>query len=251
MELDKKLTKLIFFILNKFGLWQNSKSTASFMLYNLYSYAIHLIFSLTYLIFMVLNFITIDSISNATNALFPTLTVVAYCLKVVNFYFNANGMQKIYDDTMKFQFINDNEIHLTNEKLRFLYKVSVCFMATAHLTIILAFIRVLFINDPPELPLPCWYPIDWQHVRCYYWIAYAYQMIGAFLILNVNATLDLYSIYVMVIVCKQMEILGNRLANISLCYDTRRKLINADASEHERIDGELVGCIKVHQNLIR
>lgn len=200
---------MIVFILHIFGLWQNSKSTTSIKLYKFYSYAIHFIFSLMYLLCMIFNFISIKSIKNATDALFQTLTVVAYCLKVVNFYCNANGMQKIFEDTMKFQFKNDNKIRLTNEKLRSLYKLSVCFIGTAHVTIILAFIRVLFISDPPELPLPCWYPIDWQNISFYYWIAYSYQMIGAFLILNVNATLDLYSIFLMAIICKHMEILGD------------------------------------------
>lgn len=243
---------MIVFILHIFGLWHNAKSSTSLKLYKFYSYAIHFIFSLMYLICMIINFVSIKSINNATDALFPTLTVVAYCLKLVNFYFNADGMQKIFEDTMKFQFKNDNEIRLTNEKLRSLYKLSVCFMTTAHVTIILAFIRVLFINNPPELPLPCWYPIDWKNNSFYYWIAYTYQMIGAFLILNVNATLDLYSILLMAIISKHMEILGDRLANITLQYDKRTyKSTDPHTAEQARINEELIDCIEVHQNLQR
>lgn len=202
-----------------------------------------------YLVCMILNFINIDTISNATDALFPTLTVAAHCLKVVNFYLNADGMQKIFEDIMKFQFKNDNEIRLTNERLRTLYKLSVCFLTTAHVTIILAFIRVLFIYDSPELPLQSWYPIDWKNVNSYYWIAYAYQMIGAIIILNVNGTLDLYSVFLMAIICKHIEILGDRLSTITVQYD--EKTMYPSSAEQERISEELVDCIKVHQNLIR
>lgn len=250
MKLNTKLSSVILFILHIFGLWRNSNTAStSLKLYKLYSYTIHFIFSLMYLMCMILNFINIDSIINATDALFPTLTVVAYCLKVVNFYVNADEMQKIFEDIMKFQFKNDNEIQLTNERLRSLYKLSVCFLTTAHVTIMLAFIRVLFIYDSPELPLQSWYPIDWKNVNLYYWIAYAYQMIGAILILNVNATLDLYSVFLMAIICKHIEIIGGRLANITVQYEKRTKYPNL--AEQERINEELIDCIKVHQNLIR
>lgn len=253
MKLDTNLSGMILFILHMFGLWHYSKSKTSFNSYTFYSYALHFTFSLMYLMCMVLNFIYIDSIINATDALFPTLTVLAYCLKVVNFHLNADGMQSIFNDTMKFELKNDNEINLTNEKLRSVYRLSVCFIVAAHLTIILAFVRVLF-TDPPELPLPCWYPLDWQNISLHYWIVYAYQMIGAFIILNVNATLDLYSIFLMAVIDKQMEILGDRLANITLRYDTTAHTTmdpDSNSAEHARITAELIDCIKVHQNLIR
>lgn len=254
MKLDTNLSGMILFILHMFGLWQYSKSKTSFNLYTFYSYALHFIFSLMYLMCMVLNFLYIDSIINATDALFPTLTVLAYCFKLVNFYLNADGMQNIFKDTMTFQLKNDDEISLTNEKLRSVYRLSVCFLIAAHLTIILAFVRVVFINDPPELPLPCWYPLDWQNISLHYWIVYAYQMIGAFIILNVNATLDLYSIFLMAVIDKQMEILGDRLANITLQnYTLAHTTMDPDpnSTEQARITAELIDCIKVHQNLIR
>lgn len=42
-------------------------------------------------------------------------------------------------------------------------------MTIARITIILSFARVLL--DPPELPLPCWYPFDLQNDKLFYWIA--------------------------------------------------------------------------------
>lgn len=199
---------------------------------------------------MVINFLTIDTINNATDALFPTLTVVAYCFKLVNFKLNANGMQMIFEDSMKFQFKNDNEIRVTNEKLQNLYKVVVCFMAVAHLSIVLTFFRALFVNDPPELPLPCWYPIDWQHVSLYYWIAYTYQMFGAFIILNVNATMDVFLVFMMSILCKHLEILGDRLTSIILETNTTSKG-GTNFIGKAKMNRELIRCIKVHQTLIR
>lgn len=201
-----------------------------------------------FLVSMVLNFFTIDSVNNATDALFPTLTVVAYFLKLLNFNFNADGMQRIYEDITNLRLENDTEVQSINEELRFLYKISVCFMTIAHVAMILAFVRALFINDPPELPLPCWYPIDWKNVDLYYWIAYSYQMIGTFLVLNVNATLDLYSIFLMASISKHMEILGNRLANLTIQFDI--KTIN-NPTEQTRITEKLIECIKVHKNIIR
>lgn len=203
-----------------------------------------------YLMCMIFNFFNIDSITNATDALFPTLTVVAYCFKVINFYLKSDSMQDTFDNLMKFQFQNDNEIRLTNEKLDLLYKISVCFMTTAHVTIILAFVRVLFIYDHPELPLPSWYPIDWQNINLYYWIVYTYQMIGAFFILNVNLTLDLYSIFLMSTIRMQLEILADRLINITLQYDTTRQIVKNNSEDQRRINKELISCINVHQKLV-
>lgn len=205
-----------------------------------------------YLMCMIFNFFTIDSINNATDALLPTLTVVAYCFKVINFYLHSDGMQNVFADLMKFRFLNDNEIRLTNDKLGFLYKLSVCFMTTAHVTIILAFVRVLFIYDHAELPLPCWYPIDWQNINLFYWIAYTYQMIGAFLILNVNGTLDLYSIFLMSTISKYMEILADRLIDITLQSDNKScQNVEYNSENQTRINMELIMCINIHQNLAR
>lgn len=192
---------------------------------------------------MVINVLTVDTISNATDALLPTLTVVAYCFKIINFKVNADKMQMTFKDLMKFQFQNDNEIRQTNKKLQTLYKVVMCLLAIAHLSIVFTFIGALFANDPPKLPLPSWYPIDWQHVSLYYWIAYTYQMFGAFICININVTMDAFLVLVMSILCKHLEILGERLTSITLKSNSKRG--------KAKMNGELIGCIKVHQNLIR
>lgn len=199
---------------------------------------------------MILNLFTVDNINNAIGALFPTLTVVAYCFKVINFYIHSDGMQNAFDDLLKFRFKNDNEIRVTNNELRFLYKLSVCFITTANVTIIFAFARVLFINEVPEIPLPSWYPIDWQNNNLCYWIVYIYQMISVLLTLNLNGTLDIYSIFLMSTICRQMEILSDRLVNITLECDNKSCLnVRNNSEDQTRINEELISCIKVHQNL--
>ncbi|KAJ6649451.1 putative odorant receptor 71a, partial [Pseudolycoriella hygida] len=252
MELNTKLSKIILFTLHIFGLWPNGKSPTSLKLYKFYSYAIHFTFSLMFLMCMVLNYETIGSIHKETEALFPTITVLSYCLKVVNFYLNASGMQRTFVDVMQFEFKNDNEIRMTNDKLRYLYRFSMCFILTAHFTMVSTFMRVLFISGPAELPLPSWYPIDWKNNQKLYWIVYSYQTLGAFLILNVNLTLDLYLIFLMAIICKHLETVGDRLANLTANHRNITPHTRClDVVEQSRMNDELIDCIKVHQNLIR
>lgn len=73
-----------------------------------------------------------------------------------------------------------------------------------------------------------------------------YQMIAVLITLNVNGTFDIYSIFLMSTVCKHMEILGYRLVNITLQYDTKSCLnVKNNWKDQIRINKELISCIKV------
>lgn len=48
-----------------------------------------------------------------------------------------------------------------------------------------------------------------------------------------------------------MEILGDRLVNITLQNDVPCKIIDATWNEQKRINKELISYVKVHQNLAR
>lgn len=199
-----------------------------------------------YLAFMLVNIVVIESMKDMTDALFPALTIVAYLFKIMNFYLNDDGLHRVHKDLMAFGFKNDHEMAMTNKHLKLVYQMCMAFVTTAHITIVLAFLRPLFINNPPALALPSWYPIDWQHVDTYYWIVYTYQMIGAFFILNVNIALDIFALFVMVIASKYVEIVGNRLANLTINDDAA-----LNSTTETGITNELVDCIKVHGIVIR
>lgn len=189
---EPKLSPLLLQNLNLFGLWPKTSST----LYWIYSYCLHFVVSLTYATLTSINVIFLDDLNEITDALYPTLTIVAYFVKLVNYYYYKDGFIQclaLLYDIQKNNSIDENRF--AKKKLRYLTLLTTFFFVIGQITILAAAIRPLLL-DTPALPLPSWYPIDWKNSIRNFWIVYIHEVIGAIIMVNVSVGIDGY-VYVL------------------------------------------------------
>lgn len=232
------LSRFLIFILHVYGLFPKKHNSLKY--YWMYSYIFHFFISLCFVIFATIYIIiNITDIEKTTDAMYTTLTILAYLFKMFNYYYYkeeiVNFVAKLYALQ---EFNNPDEVALSNVKERDVSRLSYAFLFAGHLAIGTSCFKA-FSKENPEMPLVCWYPLDWQHDSLSFWILYPYSVICAFVIMHVNITLDCFSYYLMDTVATQLDLTGERI--LKLCRDDVR-----DDSDVVKLNV----CIKQHQHIL-
>lgn len=190
---EVELSSLLLRNLNLFGLWPNTSSTLCRRLYWIYSYVLHFMVSFTYAIFTSINIAFLDDLNEITVALYPTLTIVAYFSKLLNYYYYKDGFIRCLSMIYDIQKRNSNEENrFAKTKLKYITMLTLFFFVVGQFTIFVACVRPL-LSEKPTLPLPSFYPLlDWKHNRKHFWIVYVHEVIGAIIMVNVSVGIDGY-----------------------------------------------------------
>lgn len=187
-----ELSSLLLRNLNLFGLWPNSSNKLYLRLYWIYSYSLHCLVSVTYAVFTSINIFFLDDMNDIIVAMYPTLTVVAYVFKLLNYYYYKDGFIRCLSMLYDIQKSNNaDENRFAKRKLKYITILTLFFFVVGQFTIFVASIRPL-LSEKPELPLPSWYPVDWKHIRRNFWIVYVHEVIGAIIMVNVSVGIDGY-----------------------------------------------------------
>lgn len=252
MAVKQSETLLSKFVVNnfqRFGFWPKPLSSSS--RYWLYSYIFNTILS-TLLACLIINLILLDDINHITDSLVSTLTVAAYFLKALNFYYHRDGMKKCLNNLALFEHKTSEEIALTLSKQKLLNIFGFGYFIGGYLTIFaLCFIPLS--ESERVNPLPVWYPFEWKLNIVIYGIGYAHQIILITLILTINVSFDCYSFFVMGMVAVQFRIIGIRLQNLG-----SKTSLNSDLGPTHNYSKllkqsvqDLRHCISVYQDILR
>lgn len=130
------LSRFLTFILNVYGLFPRS-SQKSTKCYWMYSYIFHFFISFVFVGFAIMYvIINISDIEKTTDALYTTLTILAYLFKIVNYYYYkeriVNFVQKLYALREK---NSHGEIALANEMEQDVSRLTYSFLFAGHLAI--------------------------------------------------------------------------------------------------------------------
>ncbi len=179
--------------------------------------------------------INISDIEKTTDAMYTTLTIVAYLFKIFNYYYYKEQIVNFVPKLYALQELNsDEEIVLSNKMEQDVSRLTYSFLFAGHLAIGTSCFKA-FSKENPEMPLVCWYPLNWQNDATSFWIVYPYSVVCAFVMMHVNITLDCFSYYLMDTIATQVVIIGRRLERLS-----------NDATEQEKLNI----CIKRHQHVL-
>lgn len=187
-----EINSLLLRNLKLFGLWPDNSNKLYLRLYWFYSYSLHFIVSVTYAVLTSINIFILDDMNEIIVAAYPTLTILAYFSKLLNYYYYKDGfiqcLPMIYD-IQKSNSADENQF--AKRKLKYITILTLFFFVIGQFTIVVASIRPL-LSEVPVLPLPSWYPIDWKHIRRHFWIVYVHEVIGAIIMVNVSVGIDGY-----------------------------------------------------------
>lgn len=224
------------------GLWPIAKRFR--WLYIIYASIFHLIFNVVYLFCKFMNFFFETNREMLTVGSFLFLAESSLFVRIINLLIHFEQVIDCLTIIKDFRLYDENEVILMNEHLSLFSLIMKWYMSAGTSACIFSWVAPLFSYEP-MLPYPGWYPLDWRNDEQSYWILYMYQVIGVTFQTSTIILLQLLSIYFMVIIGAQLDILKYRLENLG-----RVKTIGKETSliSAER---QLIDCVVVHNGILR
>lgn len=131
---ESRLCKNLKNILYIFGLWPKSTRQP---FYQIYSYLFHILMSFTFCLCLSINLlIKMDDVDHLTESLYPTLTVLAYIFKLINFYYYKANIIECLTKLMRIQQTCRSKENIFRSKLEYLNKLTVFFYIAANCTVV-------------------------------------------------------------------------------------------------------------------
>ncbi len=229
--------RLLIFILHNYGFFPYANNTKY---YWIASYFFHGFFSFLFCTFaLIYAGIYITDKEKSTDSLCSTLTILGFVLKISNYvYYRTeilNFVPKVYELQ---EFESRQEIEITQTRQRFLAKLSYTFLMCGQLTILTGSFKA-FREENPEMPMVCWFPVDWQNDSLSFWIVFPYALFCCFLVAQVNITFDCFAAFLMDAIATKLDIVAVRLEKLG-----------TDVKNFENELKKLVDCAKHHQHLL-
>lgn len=243
---NSDLIRTIRFFAKLFG---NGFNPSSSLLYICYSIIFHGCATFIFVFCLCLSIFFITSVDETTHCLYMSLTCLAYAFKVANYYYYHREIYTCLGVVKMFELRNEEEVLIYNRRNDRLTRIAWFYYIIPTVCGGSAYFKP-FLYENVQLPFRAWYPFDWRNVEEYYWIAWAYQVVGmCFIILN-NVTIDLTPTYLLNIVAIQTEILGLRLSKLGKIFSADKFNMSPFALEQQQNFRDLVDCIKLHQSIL-
>lgn len=249
-ELDRVFNPIVL-IFRIMGLWPTGSNAIVYKMYGI----VHLtIFSLLLTTTMMIQLLAFTDFEQITKTMYMSLSQLALCLKVVNFYVRMQLMQKLLETTKRFQLNSMAEEILFNERMRFIAKIVMMLIVSVNVAHFSAEFKAIM---TPELllPFPCWYPASWFDDGIKYYLAYSHQSLGAFFTSNLNGAMEAYSAAFLFMIGAQMEILAIRLRSIGI--DDKPPVPSSVSHRRDKLQNRkwdhmqhIKKCIQVHQQIL-
>lgn len=234
-------------LLYVYGLWPKKSAHIS---YYVYSYCLHIFISFAYSLFQTINLLmSVNDVDRFTESVYSTLTVLAYLFKLINYKYYQNHIIECLTKLMEIQRNSRSNEIIFRTKLAFLNKLTVAFFFGANCTVIAAALKPI-LSEKSVLPIASWYPLDWQHNSRDFWIVFTHDILGAFIVGQVNLGMDTYAYYLMAMITAQFEILHVHIEKLGTDFDE----FDQTHQSHERAIKEssysMKLCLKEHQMIL-
>ncbi|XP_037032188.1 odorant receptor 2a-like [Bradysia coprophila] len=241
-KLGLRLTTLLFI----FGLWPNTSLKRT---YKVYSYVLHFLTSFLMALTMLVKLVNnINNVEAVMELLYPMLMVIAYLLKLLNYYTFGENIVNSSNKLLNLQLNNnrsDGKIYHSRlssltKLISFLYCVSNFAWGVA--------CSKTFLGASIDLPVSSEYPLNWRENKLYFWIVYLHQSFSGFILVNSHIGMDCFAYYLMGMTAAHFEILQSHIQLIGSGIDEGNR---NDLKELEFSSLSIKLCIDEHQQILR
>lgn len=256
----KKVIDPLIVIFRLAGLWPTENPSIFYRIYGLF---VLLTASILFTLTMIIQLVGFTETEDLTENSYMTLTELALCVKMINFFLRYRSMQSHVKFISDFELQNDAERKLFAKRLKLILILIVMdfvLVNTAHSSVIITVLAA------PErmIGFPAWHPIDWQHNTKNYAMIFFYQLYAMTMTSNVQVVIQQFPSLMFCMVSTQMEILSMRLrsighknvneignANDNVTSWTKRNVESLSEEELTEISKSLVDCIDLHHRIIK
>lgn len=246
-------------LLYKFGVWPKNIKSIS---YKCYAFVVQLVFSFGYTVCLSGAVAESADFQEATVSIPLSLSCLIICTRITNFYVNNDSMQERLNEIHRFELWNRDEQSFIANRLKGFNRLSLAFSVTIYFCLLTQLIVPLFLSDI-KLPLPIWFPLDWQHNSLHFWIVYVYSSMAIFVIGHMVMLLQIYTCYLMFMNTIKFEVLGMRLSRLGhqphykLCRNdeliSQSKILMRGVEPtilNDDFTKILVDCAKCHRTIV-
>lgn len=246
-------------LLYKFGVWPKNTNSIS---YKCYAFALQIVFSFGYTVCLSGAVFESVDFQEATVSIPLSLSCLIICTRITNFYVNNDSMQERLNEIHKFELWNREEQLFIANRLKGFNKLSFAFTVTIYFCLLTQLIVPLFLSDV-KLPLPIWFPLNWQHNRLHFWIVYMYSSMAIFVIGHMVMLLQIYTCYLMFMNTIKFEVLGIRFSRLGHLQHNKldwndelssesKELINWVETTilNDNFTNTLIDCAKCHRKIV-
>lgn len=239
---DNMVERIGRFLTNYFrfmGFWPSGNRSIQ---YKLYTTSMLLVFFIFYTTFKCLYLPLLKSVSEATYLSFVCLTEITLLVKVL-WLLHLNDIVRFNHEFLeRFVASTPDEKRICDRNAQLFLRMSISYLALTNITSVLSFLVPLS-ADTPTLPFLAWYPVDWQHQRHIYWAVYLYQVTGMIIQCNTLVCIEVYVVYLMIVVSTYLEVLAHRLTLIGTVQNAAVERKMGQSKDREM----LVASIRCHK----
>lgn len=226
------------------GLWPSASPS---LVYLVFGYVFQSVFFFCYTSFKCIYAFTTRNMEEIVLCSFVSLTEVALCVKVLNMHFRMRVIQQHLHEIHSFQLETTEEATLVDGRCRTLTKMLFAYIGLVMVTGFFSY-SVPFFLDEPTLPYLGWYPLDWYHNRSLYWLVYSYQVAGMIIQSHILVCMEMYTVYMFVMLSSQFDILCMRLKKIGW-NNTGAEDTKAGHISNATANAKLIDCIAAHRTI--
>lgn len=235
----KRIGRFLTHYFELIGFWPSENNSIQ---YKLYTIAVLLIFFIFYTTFKCLYLPHLKSVSEATVFSFVCLTEITLFVKILLFLYKNDIVRWNQEYMEEFVAMRSTEKTICQRDMRFFLKISISYVVLTNTTSLLSFLVPLTASKP-TLPFIGWYPVDWEHQQSAYWIVYVYQVIGMIIQCNTLVSIEMYVVYLMMVVSMYLKVLALRLARIGSVQNATVERKMAISNDRDT----LVAAIRCHK----
>ncbi|KFB49096.1 AGAP009640-PA-like protein [Anopheles sinensis] len=229
--------------------------------YIVYGWVLRVVFLHLYVVTQVLYFKDVKDINDIANALFVLMTQVTLAFKLEKFNYNIGRIQAclrklnctLYHPKSQVEY--RPVLHSMSE----VFWLMIFLMFLAIFTIVGWTVSPAFDNER-RLPVPAWFPFDYQRSTTTYALLFLYQTIGIVMSATYNFSTDTMFSGLMLHLKGQIVRLGSmvqkvqKLRNKAVKCDDEWKSIRARIEDHSKTQGktysEVIECVLFHKNIL-
>lgn len=239
-----KLGLLLTTLLFTFGLWPNASLKRT---YKVYSYVLHFLTSFLMAVTMWVKLVNnINDVQAVMELLFPMLMVIAYLLKLLNYYTFGENIVNASNKLLNLQLNNQLDGKIYNSRLGSLTKLISFLYGVSNFAWCVACSKT-FLGASYELPVSSEYPLNWKEVRLYFWMVFLHQSLSGFILVNSHIGMDCFAYYLMGMTTAHFEVLQSHIRRIGSGID-EGNVGDSDELEFSALSIRL--CIDEHQKIL-
>uniref|UniRef100_A0A182F5Y0 Uncharacterized protein n=1 Tax=Anopheles albimanus TaxID=7167 RepID=A0A182F5Y0_ANOAL len=251
------------------GLWPpEDADPATRRRYTAYGWGLRIVFLYLYALTQALYFKDVKDINDIANAMFVLMTQVTLIYKLEKFNYNIPRIQQCLRklNCALYHPKRPDEYEPVLRSMSDVFWLMIFLTFVAYSTIFMWLVAPAFETER-RLPVPAWFPFNFQRSRVMYTILFLYQTIGIILSATYNFSTDTMFSGLMLHATGQIVRLGTMVKKVSLLIngknntmmafegDSEWNAIREEVERHSRTHGrsysQIVECVIFHKDILR